>query len=92
MEGRDETSRDLHNEHVNKLFKEILTNMGANLTAEAMQRAARSITACYSVADILHRMEYELLSLEPQHNRERVQCTASWRLNSMLLPSKVKSP
>ena len=35
---------DLHNEHLNKLFKEIIVNMGANLTEDAMQRAARSVT------------------------------------------------
>lgn len=31
---------DLHNKHVNKLFKESITNMGPNLTDEAIQRAA----------------------------------------------------
>ena len=38
---------DLHNEHVNKLFKEIITNMGANLTDESMQRAARAVTTLH---------------------------------------------
>ena len=33
---------DLHNEHVNKLIKHIIANMGANLTEEALTRAARS--------------------------------------------------
>lgn len=36
---------DLHNEHVNKQIKEIITNMGANLKEEALTRAARSVTA-----------------------------------------------
>lgn len=31
---------DLHNEHVNKLLKEIIANMGAKLKEEAMTRAA----------------------------------------------------
>lgn len=35
---------NLYNEHINKLFKEIITNMGANLTDESMQRAARAVT------------------------------------------------
>lgn len=35
---------DLHNEHVNKLLKEIIRNMGANLKEEALTRAARSVT------------------------------------------------
>ena len=42
---------DLHNEHINKLFKEIITNMGANLTDEAMQRAARSVTTLRQMRD-----------------------------------------
>ena len=35
---------DLFNEHVNKLLKHIVRNMGSNLTETALQRAARSIT------------------------------------------------
>ena len=40
---------DLHNEHVNKMFKEIITNMGANLTDESMQRAARAVTTLHRI-------------------------------------------
>ena len=36
---------DLHNEHLNKLFKEIFNNMGANASEAAITRAARSVTA-----------------------------------------------
>ncbi len=35
---------DLHNEHVNKQFKGIIRNMGANFTETASTRAARSVT------------------------------------------------
>ena len=35
---------DLYNEHVNKLLKEIIANMGSNLTKEALQRSARSVS------------------------------------------------
>ena len=35
---------DLHNEHLNKLFKEIVSNMGANMSEAAITRAARSVT------------------------------------------------
>ena len=38
---------DLHNKHVNKLFKEVIANMGANLTDTAMQRTARAITTLH---------------------------------------------
>ena len=40
---------DLHNEHVNKLFKEVITNMGANLTDTAMHRAARAVTTLHHI-------------------------------------------
>ena len=36
---------DLHNEHVNKLFKDIIGNMGANFTEQASTRAARAVTS-----------------------------------------------
>ena len=36
---------DLHNEYMNKLFKEIVKNMGPNLTEQAVMWAARSVTA-----------------------------------------------
>ena len=42
---------DLHNEHVNKLLKEIITNMGANLKEEALTRAARSVTLLRVIRD-----------------------------------------
>jgi len=35
---------DLFNEHVNKLLKHIICNMGSNLTEASLQRAARSVT------------------------------------------------
>lgn len=42
---------DLHNEHVNKLLKHIIVNMGPNLTEKALQRAARSVTALDAIAE-----------------------------------------
>ncbi len=35
---------DLHNEHINRLFKEMVSNMGANFTTETSTRAARAVT------------------------------------------------
>ena len=43
---------DLHNEHINKLFKEIITNMGAKFTEEASTRAARSVSSLAKIAKI----------------------------------------
>lgn len=40
---------DLHNEHVNKLLKEVIANMGSNLMEAALQRAARSIGAIQAI-------------------------------------------
>ena len=40
---------DLYNEHVNKLLKEIIMNMGSNLTKEALQRSARSVSTLQAV-------------------------------------------
>lgn len=42
---------DLHNEHVNKLVKQIIANMGGNMTDEALQRAARSVTTLETLCE-----------------------------------------
>ena len=41
---------DLHNEHVNKLYKEIIGNMGANFTEFASTRAARAVSSLERLA------------------------------------------
>ena len=40
---------NLYNEHINKLFKEVISNMGANLTDVAMQRTARAVTILHHI-------------------------------------------
>ena len=42
---------DLHNEHLNKLFKDIVHSMGSNLTEHSMRRAARSVTSLCKIRD-----------------------------------------
>ena len=42
---------DLFNEHINKLLKHIIRNMGSNLTESALQRAARSVTSLQQVCE-----------------------------------------
>lgn len=42
---------DLHNEHVNKLFKEVIHNMGANFTEAATTRVARAVTSLALMAE-----------------------------------------
>ena len=41
---------DLHNEHINKLYKEIIANMGANFTELASTRAARAVSSLERLA------------------------------------------
>ena len=41
---------DLHNEHVNKLFQEVISNIGANFTEAASTRAARAVTTLAHMA------------------------------------------
>lgn len=48
-QGRN-ISCDLHNEHLNKLFKDIVHNLGANLTEATVTRAARSVSTLYDIA------------------------------------------
>ena len=40
---------DLYNEHVVKLIKSVISNMGANLTEKALRRAARSVSTLHAV-------------------------------------------
>lgn len=40
---------DLYNEHVNRLVKHIIQNMGPNLTESSLQRAARSVSTLHSI-------------------------------------------
>ena len=42
---------DLHYEHLNKLFKEIIANMGSNFTEQSIQRSARSVSALHDLAE-----------------------------------------
>lgn len=40
---------DLHNEHMNKMLKEVIANMGSNLTEVALHRAAQSVSAIKAI-------------------------------------------
>ena len=55
---------DLYNEHVNKLFKEVISNTGANLTDIAMQRTARAVTTLHYI-----RTNFEKVSGVPTTTR-----------------------
>ena len=49
---------DLHNEHLNKLFKEIIANMGSNFTEQSIQRSARSVSALHDLAEAFDRVAH----------------------------------
>lgn len=53
---------DLYNEHMVKLIKGIITNMGSNLTEKALQRAARSVSTLHSVCK-----QFDSESYVPEH-------------------------
>ena len=40
---------DLHNEHVNKLIKSVIANMGVNLTEKALQRSTRTVSTLHTL-------------------------------------------
>ena len=42
---------DLFNEHMNKLIKNIIINMGSNLTEDSLQRAARSVSSLSLISE-----------------------------------------
>ena len=46
---------DLFNEHMNKIFKQVVQNMGPNMTSQAITRAARSVTTLCQITDKFDR-------------------------------------
>ena len=54
-QGRN-ISCDLHNEHLIKLFKDTVCNMGANLTEAVVTRAARAVTTLYDIAYVFDKV------------------------------------
>ena len=48
-------SCDLHNEHVNRIFKEAIGNMGSNFTEHSTTRVARSVTFLDNLANNLDK-------------------------------------
>ena len=43
---------DLHNEHVNRVFKEVVANMGSNFTQESSTRVARCVTSLDTLSEL----------------------------------------
>ena len=63
------TPRDLHNEHLNKLCKEMFNNEGANTSEAAITRAARSVSVTVlQEPTLIQKLEYILLVVHIQHS------------------------
>lgn len=60
---------DLHNEHINSLFKEIIENMGANFTQQASTKAARAVSALTNMASSFDKMT-NIHTLPSAHTRK----------------------
>ena len=61
---------DFHNEHVNKLFKEVISNMGANFTEMVSTRAVRSVT---SLAHMSERFDSQF-DIHPEATAHTTKC------------------
>ena len=73
---------DLHNEHINKLLKKIVTNMGSNLTEKALHQSARCVSTLQQVAQT-----FEQQSDVPV--RTSAHCTLSARTDVQKVTSVV---
>lgn len=57
---------DLYNEHINKLLKEIIANMGPNLTEQALRCTARSVTSLHIVCQNCNQVYHSSQVVIPQ--------------------------
>ena len=73
---------DLHNEHVNKLYKEIIGNMGANFTEFASTRAARAVSSLERLALGFERQTGSSSEGYPGHTHSQLVAVDSGRVVS----------
>ena len=82
---------DLHNEHINKLIKEIISSMGANLKGDALSRAARSVTFLASIRERFDK-EVDVPVISSAHktksNSEDIQTAVSVLLSEKVFAVK----
>ena len=58
----------LYNEHVNRVVKEIIKNMGPNLTEDALQRAARCVSPVKNVCSQFDRQSHIPATITSRHS------------------------
>ena len=81
------TPCDLFNEHLNKLIKEIIQNMGANLTDKALKRAACSVTVLHEFTQVFDDQKYVPPIFSAHSTRSDVDDVA--QVVSVLLKNKI---
>lgn len=64
---------DLQNEHVNKLVKEVIVHMGPNLTENALQRIARSVTTLDAVCNQFDKQSGVILGSNHHSTRSDIE-------------------
>ena len=78
---------DLHNEHVNKLLKHVIVNMGSNLTEDALQRAAMSVSMLNAISLQFDRCSGVPIGTHAHSTKSDVQDVA--RVASSVLQHKI---
>ena len=84
---------NLYNEPVNKLVKQIIVNMGPNLTKEALQRSARSVSTLQSLCsqfDQTSNLPVDTRKHSTYSDAKDVSSVASIVLNNNLLSASDK--
>ena len=79
---------DLYNEFVNKLLKQIIRNMGSNLTETALQRAAQSVTSLNQICqrfDTQSRVPCRTTAHSTRSDKDDVKKVVSVVLRNKLL-------
>ena len=78
---------DLHNEHVNKLLRHVIVNMGSNLTEDALQRAAMSVSMLNAIRLQFDRCSGVPIGTHAHSTKSDVQDVA--RVASSVLQHKI---
>ena len=80
---------DLHNEHVNKLIKSVIANMGVNLTEKALQRSTRTVSTLHTLCKQFDKeSNVPVTSAHTRSDKSDVQKAAKAVLNNELLTRK----
>ena len=80
---------DLHNEHVNKLIKSVIANLGVNLTEKALQQSTRIVSTLHTLCKQFDKeSNVPVTSAHTRSDKSDVQKAAKAVLNNELLTRK----